>query len=263
MPDQTLPPGARKPAPRTEAQRAASRANGARSRGPATTAGKAIASRNATRHGCCCTAADFEGRHALAAGTLVLTSESRPKFEALLAGYLHEYQPAGQTETDLVEELAAAKWLQRRERAAAHDKARNSAILDLAMERMAGDVELEFGKVSDSERTALAFLAETDRSAALQFLSRYAARHTRDWHRALDKLREIQRERRSAEPVSEPEEVDLPNEPGTVSTGSEINELPEPSEAVDTPDPEPASLPLHEEMLCDAPHHPDGAEPRP
>ena len=258
MQDQTEHPGARKPAPRTEAQRAASRANGARSRGPATAAGKTVASRNATRHGCCCSSvADFEGRHALAAGTLVLTSESRPKFEALLAGYLDEYRPAGQTETDLVEELAAAKWLQRR------CWSIHSAILDLAMERMATDVEREFGKVSDAQRTALAFLAETDRSAALQLLSRYAARHTRDWHRALDKLREIQRERPAAGPVLEPEEVDFPNEPGTDSTGSEINKLPEPSEAVGTPAPEPASAKMYEEPLRDAPHHPTAAEPQP
>ena len=39
------------PANRTPAQQAASRANGARSRGPTTEAGKACSARNGTKHG--------------------------------------------------------------------------------------------------------------------------------------------------------------------------------------------------------------------
>jgi hypothetical protein len=169
----------RMPKPRTQAQRAAARANGAKSNGPVTEEGKATSSLNALRHG-------------LAVGTLVLTSESRPKFEALLQGYLDEYQPQGQTEEDLIEELAASKWFQRR------CWCYQTALMDITMDRMEGEIAAEFKEITISARTALAFLKQADQSAALALLNRYAARHAREWHRALDKLRQIQKERREA-----------------------------------------------------------------
>jgi hypothetical protein len=188
------------PKPRTPAQRAAARANGARSKGPVTEQGKAASSLNALRHG-------------LAVGTLVLTSESRPQFEALLQGYLNEYQPQGQTEEDLVEELAASKWLQHR------CWSYQSALMDLTMDRMEPEIAAEFKEITIAARTALAFLKQADQSVAFALLNRYAARHAREWHRALDKLREIQKERTqiaTAPPSRDRQGAILisPNEPG-------------------------------------------------
>ena len=80
--------------PVTEAPRAAARANGARSEGPATEEGKAKSARNAVKHG-------------LTSNVLIHTTESREKMDELQA-YRDEYQPQGQTETDLVDELSAA-----------------------------------------------------------------------------------------------------------------------------------------------------------
>src|SRR5687767_12832283 len=73
----------------------ASRANGAKSLGPKTTEGKCRASQNALRHG-------------MAAETLVLTNESRSRFEALLAAYIERFQPRDEVEADLIEEIVAA-----------------------------------------------------------------------------------------------------------------------------------------------------------
>jgi hypothetical protein len=77
-----------------------SRANGAKSRGPVTPGGKRISSGNALRHG-------------LAAESVVLSTESRPRFEALLDSYMEKFQPRDQVEADLVEEMAVSKWRQR------------------------------------------------------------------------------------------------------------------------------------------------------
>ena len=69
----------KRPRPTTEAQRAAARANGAKSHGPVTDEGKAKAAMNALRHG-------------LTAATLVLTTEDKPKFDELLGSYIDDDQ---------------------------------------------------------------------------------------------------------------------------------------------------------------------------
>jgi hypothetical protein len=70
----------------------------------------------------------------LAAGALVLTTESKEKYEALAAAYRDEYKPQGQTENDLVEELTAAKWLQRRYNTMI------TALIDVSMDRMEKEI---------------------------------------------------------------------------------------------------------------------------
>ncbi len=85
------------PHPRSPAQIEASRANGARSRGPVTGAGRARASRNAFRHGLCSPAA-------LAPG------EDPAEFAALHAALAAEHAPRTPSEALLVERLAIAFW---------------------------------------------------------------------------------------------------------------------------------------------------------
>ena len=170
----------RKPKPISAARRAAARANGAKSHGPVTPEGKAKSALNAITHG-------------LTASALVLTTESKQEYEALLASYLDEYEPQGQTESDLVEELTAAKWMQRR------SLAMITALLDITMDRMEKEIKEEFDTIDNAARTALAFAKQTDETAALALMHRCAARHARDYHRALDKLRQIQSDRRKPE----------------------------------------------------------------
>ena len=79
----------------------AARANGARSRGPATPEGKRRSSQNATRHG-------------LLAACIVMENESHTAFEALLAEHLDRLQPADGLELGFIEEMASASWRMRR-----------------------------------------------------------------------------------------------------------------------------------------------------
>jgi hypothetical protein len=200
----------RKPKPITEAQRDAARANGAKSKGPVTEQGKATSALNAVTHG-------------LTSNVLVLTTESRPKMDALLQAYRDEYQPHGQTENDLVEELTAAKWFQRR------CWAMQTALLDITMDRMEPEIQEEFEEIDNGARTALAFLKQTDEGTALALLNRYAARHARDYHRALDKLRQIQKERREASIPNHDRKgviTNSPNEPKPAQPGPNHRDSP-------------------------------------
>jgi hypothetical protein len=79
----------------------ASRANGARSRGPVTPQGKQRSSQNALRHG-------------LLARCVVMQEESRESFEAHLAQHLERLQPADAVELGMIEEMAPASWRMRR-----------------------------------------------------------------------------------------------------------------------------------------------------
>src|SRR5690242_18578876 len=144
----------RKSKPISNARRAAARANRAKSHGPVTPEGKAKSALNAITHG-------------LTSGALVLTTESKEKFDALLASYRNEYDPQGQTENDLVEELTAAKWLQRR------SLTMITALLDVTMDRMEKEIKEEFETIDNAARTALAFAKQTDETAALSLMHRY------------------------------------------------------------------------------------------
>ena len=80
------------------ARAAASRANGAKSRGPKTAEGKARVSQNALKHGMC------------AKKFLLLPDDSRAEFAALESALLEELRPEGVVETLLARRLIAAAW---------------------------------------------------------------------------------------------------------------------------------------------------------
>ena len=86
---------------RSQKQIQASRTNGARSHGPVTPQGKFNSAYNATTH-------------SLLSSTIVLEDEAEDRFQALLAGFIEEFQPATQAQMVLVETMAAARWRQLR-----------------------------------------------------------------------------------------------------------------------------------------------------
>ena len=90
------------PSTRSPAQQAASRANGARSRGPVTDAGRTRAARNGTRHG-------------LRGGPFaLLPGEDADEFAQLHAAVTADWAPRDAYERRWVRELVAAMWRQDR-----------------------------------------------------------------------------------------------------------------------------------------------------
>ncbi len=80
-----------------------SRANGAFSTRPATTAGQAASD-----------AAPKNFRHGMLAQTVVLASESRARFEELVDALIAEHRPSTKTERALIDNMAVARWRQMR-----------------------------------------------------------------------------------------------------------------------------------------------------
>jgi hypothetical protein len=85
----------------TDAKRRASRINGALSHGPVTEAGKAIASKNAVRHG-------------LLSRDVLLPSEEPAEYTTFCEGFHRDFQPVGTAERFCVEQMIDAAWRLRR-----------------------------------------------------------------------------------------------------------------------------------------------------
>ena len=148
----------------TPVDRAAiNRANSRHSTGPRTDSGKQRSSLNALRHG-------------LTAAAAVLPSEDQAAFDAHRRGFFDEYQPATPTETQLTQELADTAWRLNR------IPALEAALLDRAANPPTDQAAIEFDIV--------------DAHRALATLGLHYQRLSRQFQKAVDKLREIQSERR-------------------------------------------------------------------
>ena len=135
----------------------ASRANGRLSRGPITPEGKAISAQNARTH-------------QLTSASVVLTNEERAILDKMVTAYSAHFAPENPLDWDLVEELAVAKWRQRRLWAV------ETAAIDLEIDRQDKDLNQKFQKIDQATRMALAYKALTDDSRLLSSLSRYESR---------------------------------------------------------------------------------------
>ena len=135
----------------------ASRANGARSRGPRTPEGKARVSQNALRHG-------------LLAKCVVLSGESDEGFQSLLSQHMTRFAPVDDVDRGFIDEMAASAWRIRRAWAL------GTRLFDQAVaDQPPGD---ELGRMA----AALAKLAERPEFA---LLNRYETRLHMNYQRAL------------------------------------------------------------------------------
>jgi hypothetical protein len=169
----------------------AARANGAKSRGPATPAGRARSSRNSLRHGLASRAA------ALPPVSVVLPAESAADFQRLLDSYLDEFAPTGPLEVELVETMAAATWRLRR----LSDI--ETTLLGNEIAHAARYVENEFEnddrEPDASDRLAYAF-KHLSHSPSLGLLIRYEGVLSRSFGRAFKQLQMLQAARTRAQP---------------------------------------------------------------
>ena len=168
---------------------AASRANGAKSRGPVTDEGKRIAALNTIHStGPVTPEGKFRVsqnaiRHGLLADSLVLDGESEARFCSLLAAFEAELQPESQIEHDQAEIMAVAQW--RRMRLWSIEKAEY-----IEETRRRKSALAQNGAAVDDGETPITHLARTfrtlaDESQVLHLLNRYETRFSREYTRAL------------------------------------------------------------------------------
>ncbi len=143
---------------------AANRANAQHSTGPRTPTGKQRAKLNALRHG-------------LTGSTILLPTEDPAAYQQHLAQFLDEYQPQGPTETQLVHELIDTSWRLNR------IPALETELLTRAANPPTPEAAIEFDIV--------------DAHHAIALLGIYGQRLSRQFHKALDQLRDIQAQRRT------------------------------------------------------------------
>ena len=94
-------------------------------------------------------------------------------------------RPRTNAERDAVEEMAIAKWRQRRYWGT------EAATLDLQMDKQAKEITEQFDKTDEMTRLAIAFQTLADNSNALRLLDRYLAGIRRDYDRAFQRLLDL------------------------------------------------------------------------
>jgi cytochrome c biogenesis protein ResB len=109
-------------------------------------------------------------------------NEDSAAFESLIARYEAHFDPQNPIQEDLVEEIAAARWRQRRIWNI------QTAAVDHEMDRQEPALKAEYAQIDQCTRIALAVKHLTDNSKLLSNLSRYESRHRRAYDRAVEKL---------------------------------------------------------------------------
>jgi hypothetical protein len=163
--------------PRSEAQIA-------QSRGPATSAGKAASSQNATTH-------------SLYASNTVLASESQADFDLLREGFLQRFLPADPVELELVDGMVKTTWLIRR-----LDRVITTA-LDFEVDRCIPQVSREIENPDADAFQLRAHEVLTD-NGRLESWTRMQASLERKFDRHLRNLTRLQKERAAKNHENEP-----------------------------------------------------------
>jgi hypothetical protein len=194
--------GAKSRGPVTEDGKRASAANSTKSTGPVTPEGKFRSSQNATRHG-------------LLSEWIVLDDESAEHFAIVLSLLEDELKPVTGIEQRFLETMALAQWRQQRlwtiEKAQIDREARKQ-YLERYGQEFTQDNEVDDRPVTFA---ALAFRAMSDESRALELVGRLDARYDRQYKGALSsfnahrraRLKEARREEKRGEKQNEKRET--------------------------------------------------------
>ena len=207
----------------SEKQQAASRINGAKSRGPVSVEGRARSSRNSLRHGFC-------------SSVVVLPHEDQSHFEQLRDSYIDDFQPANQSQLDLVETMAAAQWRLNRFLEV------EATIFEKEMLLCRKDMVKVFKNMTKVEELAWAVDHMANQTKSLQTLTRYESQLNRSYDRAFKHLKELQAQPRN-EPGRELKVLPAPqNEPELEPETCETHPAQPPSATSDPP-PDPKTTP--------------------
>jgi hypothetical protein len=217
----TMPTSQNLNRPRTEAQKEASRRNGAKSNGPITPMGKSTCSRNALRHG-------------LYASDIALTSENPEAFAQVLAEYMDEYQPQGPTETSLVEQIAIAQFRLYR------SWTTETALYNIEMADNDERLSKKYAYMAHPIRTADATETMLARGNALPHISRCQTRAARDFHRALNQLLALRKPLKSTRKTTA-NTLEIAETDPAISLETQDIEPPEPSQPSEPESPQSAS----------------------
>ena len=159
----------------------ASRANGAKSKGPKTPQGKKNSSMNAVKHG-------------MTARYPIFTNEDRTKFENHRQEFYDEWQPQSPSERACIERMVMSLW---RENRGMHWEA---AMIDLQMDKQRAEIAEKYdGPLDPPTYTVTAVRIIMDETTAFDRLQRYEARAQRTYDRALKQLLQLQDRREKRE----------------------------------------------------------------
>src|SRR5579864_6943535 len=160
----------------TLSQVTATQQNSQKSTGPTTPEGKKRSSLNAIRHN-------------LTGQVVIVSDTEMPIYQEHCREYRTDFAPKGKLETDLTQEMADLRWSIDRIHAAETNLCAVESLSDSGME--SGDPELNSAiSIANSLEKNMKMLA---------LLSVYAQRKQRAFDKTLDRLLEIQKERKSQE----------------------------------------------------------------
>jgi hypothetical protein len=203
------------PLKRSPAQADQSRINGSKSHGPITPQGKCKVSRNRMAHG-------------FRAKSIALCNEDKEVYDKHLDAYLARYTPADKVEEDLVGLLASSMWQLMR------NNSIEVALFDIEMTGVNDEIEAKFVTMDQYGRLALAFKKSAGDNA-LELLRRYKSTAERAYHRALQALEEIQKNRKPQPPTDPQEDLSAvptreDSEPVPTDTGGATSEPEKPAQ---------------------------------
>jgi hypothetical protein len=168
---------------RTPAQRAASRENGRRGRGPTTEDGKRRSAQNSTKHG-------------LTGGQITVQGEDPDAWDDFLADYVDLYQPVGASEYDCVSSIAASSWRLRRASAVEASAIRQAIARRRERDDDAGPPGAEGDERIEPDDLGDVFIEVDAHGVLTKNLPRYASRLSRLRKAEIAMLEDLQRRRR-------------------------------------------------------------------
>jgi hypothetical protein len=128
--------------------------------------------------------------HGFTASTVVLSTEDEELYERRRKQFHEALNPVGFLETELVDEIAAARW--RQQRCIVFE----TALIDRKIDEQAVWFNEKFEYLDVETRGALGFNGKTNLTKALRDASTFEQRHRRTYEKAMKELKAMQKERK-------------------------------------------------------------------